>query len=85
MGHLDKIKIDDAASPVGDISWLERPLASCLLYSDVESCWSKLEQVYHNEFKGMVFGRLPSSEDILQTLSFLQTRLIEYDAQGGML
>jgi len=76
---LDMVKIDDAECFYDAAKWLEFPVAECLLFKDINLCWQELRPVYEGDFNEMVFGSLPSTDAIINTLYFLQKRMAEYD------
>ncbi len=72
---LCKVGQDDVHSFRNNNEWLIHHPANALLFQDVESCWGKLKTTYSNEFRGLIYGELPSEGQLLATLQRIKIRL----------
>ncbi|MFO8163781.1 MAG: nucleotidyl transferase AbiEii/AbiGii toxin family protein [Desulfatiglandales bacterium] len=70
-----KVARDDVESFRSNNAWLAHHPADSLLFRDVESCWSGLKSAYTGEFRGLVYGKLPEEEQVVETLTRIQERL----------
>ena len=72
---LLKVKNDDVISFKNNNAWLSNPPASAILFSDTTNTWNQIKKTYNTDFKNLVFGELPSENDILGTLQKVANRL----------
>ncbi len=70
-----KVAHDDVQSFRNNNAWLAHHPANALLFLDVQSCWNTLKTTYTNDFSGLVYGELPSEQQILATLTSIRKRL----------
>lgn len=54
---------------------LKQPLHTAPIFQNFDEWWSGLEGVYTNDFADLVYGELPSVEEIRDTLQFLRKKL----------
>ncbi len=71
-----KVAQDDVASFRNNNEWLVHHPTEALIFKDVERCWQQLKTTYVNDFSGLVYGDLPSEDDILITLMQIRERLL---------
>jgi len=43
-----------------------------LIFSNLENTWTELKTVYNGEFKELVFGNFPNSDEIKETLTLIK-------------
>lgn len=72
---LIKVANDDIVSFKNNNKWLAYHPNESLLFNDIERIWTDLESTYKGEFKALVYGELPSSNDILDTIRTIRTRM----------
>ncbi len=77
---IEAVKKDDEASPVGDQSWLDNPCYQCSLFSTPGETFPKLRAIYEGDFRGMLFGELPSMEEVQGSLGLIGGRLQEWES-----
>jgi hypothetical protein len=73
MMHL--VAQDDFESFKSNNEWLNRHPKEAIIFKDVHTIWPQLESTYLNEFRTLVFGTLPPSSAILETLLSISKRL----------
>lgn len=66
---------DDVQSFKNNNDWLANHPATALIFSDTTNTWSQLRNTYLTTFNELVYGELPTEEDILNTLSQVSGRL----------
>lgn len=77
---------DDVKSFRNNNRWLAHHPQESLIFSEPDTVWVELSEVYQGEFKNLVYGRLPAAEAVLNTLKMISERLttikwtIEIDA-----
>jgi predicted nucleotidyltransferase component of viral defense system len=73
---LLKVGNDDLISYRNRNTWLRNHPSTAMLFSDTTNTWNQISKTYNSEFKEeMVFGDLPSDNDILDTLHEVANRL----------
>lgn len=73
---LLKVANDDLNSYINRNAWLSNHPSTAILFSDTTNTWNQISKTYNSEFKEeMVFGELPSEQDILDTLHKVANRL----------
>jgi hypothetical protein len=72
---LLKVANDDVISFRNNNQWLNYHPKEALIFSDLENIWNELKTTYNGEFKELLFGDVPSSEDIRKTLTLIKERL----------
>jgi hypothetical protein len=75
-GMLHKVGRDDEVSFRNNKEWLYRHPADALLFSDLDRVWPQLRSTYYGSFKNLVFGELPTDEQVFQTLTRIKKRLV---------
>ena len=73
---LLKVANDDIVSFRNNNSWLNYHPKEALIFKDLENVWSALKPIYDGDFRNLVYGALPNSEVVLETLKMIQERLI---------
>ncbi|MBN6711624.1 nucleotidyl transferase AbiEii/AbiGii toxin family protein [Haemophilus haemoglobinophilus] len=71
---LNKVANDDVQSFKNNNDWIKYPPKNALIFSD-ENVWELLKPTYLNEFSKLIYGDLPKSSDISQTLTKLRNRI----------
>lgn len=79
FNKIDEVKHDDSSNHEFSGEWIKQPLMSSPLFNNIEETWGKMKETYLTEFKSLVFGYLPSPEEILRGLNTISIRLKEYD------
>lgn len=74
---------DDKESFKSKNKWLDNHPKDALLFKDPDNTWNQLENTYIKEFSNLVYGDLPASSAILETLRTVANRLkkIEWNIQ----
>jgi hypothetical protein len=65
---LTVVAKDDIESFKNNNEWLAKNPKESLIFADTENTWEKMESSYSNDFRGLVYGEFPTSENILKTL-----------------
>jgi len=55
--------------------WLANHPSTALIFSDTNNTWNEIKNTYLSTFSDLVYGELPTEEDILITLSQVSERL----------
>ena len=79
---LRQVQADDAKNSEFQGAWAAEPLAAAWIYQDDLALWQLLEDTYTGPFKSLVYGPLPSLEDVRQALRQLAQRLKDFDQLG---
>jgi len=79
LRHLKSTLKDDMLSPVGNKDWISRPFMEAEIFGAPQKVWPELSSVYHADFKDMMFGPLPSQEQILKSLELVGAIVSEFD------
>jgi predicted nucleotidyltransferase component of viral defense system len=66
---------DDVESFKTDNSWLEHHPKEALIFSNLQPVWNELKETYNGSFKNLVFGELPSDNDVFNSLELVKKRL----------
>ena len=66
---------DDIQSFKSNNEWLAFHPKEAILFREPKSTWKELENVYTNEFGNLVYGILPSSKEVLDTILKICERL----------
>lgn len=67
---------DDIISFQNNNSWLDNHPATAMIYADIENTWSKLRNTYNTTFKELVYGVLPTEENMNRTLKTVYDRIV---------
>jgi len=66
---------DDVLSFKNNYDWLANHPATAMIFSDTKNTWSLLSNTYLTTFNELVYGELPTEEEILITLHKVSERL----------
>lgn len=66
---------DDVASFRNNNEWLVNHPKDAKIFSETEATWKELENTYTNDFVNLVYGKLPTSEEVLGSLLKISERL----------
>ena len=66
---------DDVISFKNNNGWLDNHPATAMIYADIENIWNQLRTTYNTTFNELVYGELPTEEQILVTLNTVKERL----------
>lgn len=72
---LEKVRQDDVLGYKNNNDWLSQPIKNALIFRDLESVWKDLSNVYHTDFRPLVYGDLPKENEILDTLRKIKARI----------
>jgi hypothetical protein len=72
---LLKVAEDDVVSFKNNNEWLNIHPSEALIFKELDALWEKLKPVYNRVFKKLVYGILPSDDDVLNTLQRIKARL----------
>ena len=72
---LLKVANDDVIALKTGIAWLSNHPATAILFSDTVNTWNQIQETYNSEFRAFVYGKLPSNNDIIETLQKVSNRL----------
>ena len=72
---LLKVANDDIISFKNNNSWLSNHPVKAIIFSDITNTWHLIRETYNTTFKDLVFGKLPSENEILGTLQRVANRL----------
>lgn len=72
---LLRVANDDIVSFKNNNKWLANHPITAIIFSDTESVWNKIKDIYTGSFSELVFGQLPPETDILKTLITVADRL----------
>lgn len=76
---LRAVQADDAKNSEFQGAWASEPLATAWIYQDDTALWDQLAPVYYTTFKPLVYGPLPSLEEVRKALHLLAQRLQVFD------
>lgn len=74
-GMLLLVGQDDIQSFKSNNEWLAFHPKEAILFREPKSTWKELENVYTNEFGNLVYGVLPSSKEVLDTILKISKRI----------
>ncbi len=66
---------DDIHSFKSNNKWLKEHPISAIIFDKPKFIWEQIENVYNTGFKELVYGELPASNEILETLKIVSERL----------
>ncbi len=72
---LLKVANDDVKSFRNNNQWLEYHPKEAIIFKNLEKVWSELKSTYNDDFKSLVYGKLPTENSVFETLKLIQTRL----------
>lgn len=73
--ELLQTKKDDASNKDFYGSWVEKPLQEAPIFRDYNLFWKELEKTYNGIFKTLVYGSLPPSSSIYETMMKIISRV----------
>ena len=76
---IQKVGNDDVLSFKNNNEWLKEHPVSSLLFRKPEATWRQLKNTYSGSFKELVYGELPTENEIFKTLKTISERLINID------
>jgi hypothetical protein len=85
---LLKVANDDVISFRNNNQWLVYHPKEAIIFAKLKEIWEELEPVYNGDFKNMVYGELPNSDSVLDTMEMIKKRLnkvewtIKFDAKS---
>lgn len=74
---FQRVGNDDVEGYKNNNEWLRYHPIEAMIFAKPDETWAELEATYSNEFKGLVYGVLPSASKILDTLKILSQRISE--------
>ena len=74
---LQKVGNDDVFSFKNNNEWLKEHPISAILFRQPKSTWEQLKNTYNSSFKELVYGELPTENEISETLEIISNRLKE--------
>src|SRR5690606_26178392 len=72
---LLKVAHDDVQSFKNNNDWLQYHPKEALIFKEPEETWNQLKDTYQNDFKFLVYGKLPKEKNILFTIMTITRRL----------
>ncbi len=72
---LVKVANDDMLSFRGGNKWLQNHPVKALIFKDRINVWDNLKSTYFSNFSKLVYGKLPSNYEILETLKIITERM----------
>ena len=76
---LLKVANDDVASFKNNNKWLQYHPSEAKIFAELETVWDILKATYNGDFKKLVYGDIPNSDEILKTLNLIKVRLLTID------
>jgi len=77
--EFDKLLVivanDDMLSFKSDNEWLQNHPTQAIIFKESENVWDKLKTTYFSTFNKLVYGELPTENEILGTLKKLSNRM----------
>ena len=78
---LNKVRADDMRSHVSNQAWLAQPLSRAWIFRELPKAWQQLQITYEREFSALVYGELPSAEQVFDSLMQIRQRLEDMPEQ----
>jgi hypothetical protein len=72
---LLKVANDDVVSFRNNNQWLVYHPKEAVIFTKLKDIWKELEPVYNGDFKNLVYGELPNSGSVLETMKMIKERL----------
>ena len=72
---LLKVAQDDVQSFKNNNSWLALHPSEALVFKELALVWKEIKTAYEGNFKFMLYGEVPSAEQIFEILSLIKERL----------
>jgi len=76
---LQKVGNDDIFSFKNNNEWLKEHPVSAVIFNQPRNTWEQLKNTYNSNFKELVYGVLPTENEILVTLEIISKRLKEVE------
>jgi predicted nucleotidyltransferase component of viral defense system len=76
---LSAVIEDDKINSTSDLSWVGRRFGECCLFNEAAETWEHIEPSFEQEFRQLLFGDLPTSNQILACLQRIGDRLRKFD------
>jgi len=85
--EFDKLMVivanDDILSFKNDNDWMQNHPTQAIIFKESADVWDKLKPTYFSNFIKLVYGELPTEDEILETLNKLSERMINIDWKIG--
>jgi len=72
---LNRVGADDVEGYRSNNAWLNYHPKEAIIFDEADRVWKELKSTYTKDFSGLVYGDLPSPEEILSSLKFLAERI----------
>lgn len=72
---LIEVAKNDLKSYKHDNDWLLIHPKEAIIFKNHDKIWVELSQIYNNDFKKLVYGRLPNDSEILSSLKKIKNRI----------
>lgn len=72
---LLRVAMEDVVSFRNNNRWLSFHPVEALVFAKLEIVWEEMKPVYQDEFKNLVFGKLPQSDEVFHSLALIKERL----------
>lgn len=72
---LLKVANDDVLSFRNNNQWLVHHPYDAMIFKELEEVWKELDPVYNGDFRNLVYGELPDSYNVLETMELIKERL----------
>ncbi len=73
--EFDKLLIKDFLSFKSGNEWLQNYPTQALIFKENDTIWEKLQATYFSTFSKLVYGKLPSDNEIKKTLIIIKERM----------
>lgn len=68
---IKEVLADDEKNSQFQGEWTKKPLNEALIFADWQNVWERLQNVYQNQFKSLVFDELPNEEAINKSMNII--------------
>lgn len=72
---LLKVSADDVVSFKNNNEWLANHPSTAIIFSDTENTWNQIKNTYFTTFADLVYGKLPTEIELIETLHIVYKRL----------
>jgi len=72
---LSKVAADDVISFKNNNEWLANHPSTAIIFSDTENTWNQIKNTYFTTFADLVYGELPTENQLLDSLNSVHKRL----------
>lgn len=66
---------DDGKTFRNNKDWLINHPRESFVFADIDNCWQRLSNTYNSSFSNLVYGKLPDTREIYQTLVKIKERV----------